>query len=147
MPKPRAQICLKTLGEDHLFMIKQKTLNNRVRSSSWKPIDARSRSKSKDNHTCNYYKKPGHINAEYCALKVKNDKAQRADRKGDQQEEVNFVGSSIEVLIDDPNILFIEKLVELEILLMIEELKPWLLYSRASYHVTSHRSQFRQYSA
>ena len=46
----------------------------------------------------------------------------------------------------DPNILSIENPVESEVLLTIEESSTWLLDSGASYHVTPHRSQFRQYS-
>ena len=72
--------------------------------------------------------------------------AQRVDHKGNRQEEVNFVGSSVEVMIDDPNILSIENSVESEVPLMTEESRTWLLDSGASYHVTPHRSQFRQYS-
>ena len=66
---------------------------------------------------------------------------------GDQHEEVNYIGTSTKVLMDDLNILFKEKLGELEVLLMIEESTKWLLDSGASYHVTRHRSQFRQYLA
>ena len=71
--------------------------NNRGRSSYRQLIDAQSRSKSRDNWTCNYYKKPRHIKAKCCALKEENEKAQRADRKGSRQEEVHFVGSSTEL--------------------------------------------------
>ena len=62
-------------------------------------------------------------------------------------QEVNYVGSPTEVLTDNPNILSIENLVELEVLLTTEESSTWLLDSGASYHVTPHRSQFRKYSA
>ena len=46
----------------------------------------------------------------------------------------------------DPNILSIENPVKSEVLLTTEESSTWLLDSGASYHVTPHRSQFRQYS-
>ena len=121
-------------------------LNSRGRSYSQPPNNARSRSKSWDNRICNYYKKPGHIKADCRTLKAINDKTQRAYQKSGRHEEVNYVGSSIEVLTDNPNILSIENSVESEILLMTEESSIWLLDSSASYHVTPHRSQFRQYS-
>ena len=60
------------------------------------------------NQICNYCKKLGHIKADWCTHKSKNEKAQRVDRKRNRQEEVNNVGSSVEVLTDNPNILFIE---------------------------------------
>ena len=99
----------------------------------------RSRRKSRNNRIYNYCKKPEQIKADCCAVKAKNDKAQRA--------EVNYVGSSAEVLSSDPNILSIEKPVESKVLLTTEESSTWLLDSGASYHVTPHRCQFRQYSA
>ena len=43
--------------------------------------------------------------------------AQRADNKGGRQEEVNYVGTSPEVLTGDHNILSIENPAELEVLL------------------------------
>ena len=46
--------------------------------------------------------------AEWRTLKGKNGKAQRTDQKSGRHEEVNYVGSSIEVLFSDPNILSIE---------------------------------------
>ena len=55
------------------------------------------------------------------ALKAKNDNAQRADQESVGHEEVNYVGSSVEVLSRDPNILSIENLVESEVLLTTEE--------------------------
>ena len=75
-------------------------LNIQGRSSSWQSKNARNRSKSRDNRICNDCKKPGHIKADSHALKFKNDKAQRDDRKGGRQEEVNFVGLLAEVLRD-----------------------------------------------
>ena len=82
--------------------------NNRERSSSRPPTNQRSRSKSRDNRICNYCKKPGHIKADYRSLKVKIDKALRADQKSNQHEEVNYVGSSAKILTTNPNILSIE---------------------------------------
>ena len=82
--------------------------NNRGRSFSRPPINQRSRSKSRDNRICNYCKKPGHIKADFRALKAKTDKAQRADKKSGRDEEVNYVDSSVEVVSSDPNILSIE---------------------------------------
>ena len=65
----------------------------------------------------NYYKKLGHIKADCRALKAKTDKAQRADQKSNQHEEVNYVGSSAGILTTDPNILSIENLIKSEVLL------------------------------
>ena len=86
--------------------------NNRGRSSSRQPTNQRSRSKSRDNRICNYCKKPGHIKDECRALKEKNDKAQRADQKSGRHDEINYVGSSAEIMTTDSNILSIENLVE-----------------------------------
>ena len=107
--------------------------NNRGRSSSRPPNNQRSRSKSRDNRICR-------------ALKSKTDKAQRADQRSSWHEEVNYVSSSAEILTTDRNILSIENPVESKVLLTTEESSTWLLDSGASYHVTPHRSQFRQYS-
>ena len=82
--------------------------NNRGRSSSRPPTNQRSQSKSRDNRICNYCKKPGHIKADCLTLKAKNEKAQQADQKSGRHEEVNYVGSSAEILSSDPNILSIE---------------------------------------
>ena len=60
------------------------------------------------------------------------------DQKSGRHEEVNYVGSSAEILSRDPNILSIENPVKSEALLTIEESSTWLLYSGASYHVTPH---------
>ena len=97
-----------------------------------------SRSKSRDNRICNYCKKPGHIKADCQTLKSKTDKAQRADQRSNRHEEVNYVGSSAEILTTDPNILSIENPVESKVLLTTEESSIWLLDSGASYHMTSH---------
>ena len=114
--------------------------NNLGGSSSRPPINQRSRRKSQENRTCNYCKKPGHIKV-YCrTLQAKTDKAQREDQKSGRHEEVNYVGSSTEILSSDPNILSIENPVELEVLLTTEESSTWLPDSGASYHVTPHRS-------
>ena len=72
--------------------------------------------------------------------KARKDKAQRADQKSGQHEEINYVGSSAEIQSSDPNILSIENLVELEVLLTSKESSTWLLDSGTSYHVTPHRS-------
>ena len=48
--------------------------NNRGRSSSRPPNNQRSRSKSRETQICNYCKKPGHIKADYRALKSKGTK-------------------------------------------------------------------------
>ena len=48
--------------------------NNRGRSSSRPPTNQRSRSKSRDNQTCNYCKKSGHIKVDCRTFKTKNDK-------------------------------------------------------------------------
>ena len=100
-----------------------------------------------DNRTCNYCKKPEHIKADCRTLKARNEKAQRDDQKGGWKEEVNYISASAEVLTDDDNILSIANPIESEVLLTIEESSTWLLDSGVSYHVTPHRSQFRQYSA
>ena len=71
------------------------------RSSSRPLTNSQSRSKSKNRWTYNYYKKL-----------AKNDKAQRADQNGGRQEEDNYVNSLAKVLTNNPNILFIENLVE-----------------------------------
>ena len=71
-------------------------------------------------------------------LKAKNDKAQRADQKSGLHDEINYVGSSVDILTSDPNIVSIENLVKLEVLLMNEESSTWLLISGVSYYVTSH---------
>ena len=102
-------------------------LNNRERSSSLPLNNQRSRSKSRDNRICNYCKKSGHIKADCQVVKEKTDKAQRADQKSSRHEEVNYVGSSVEILMTDPNILFIKNLVESEVLLTNEESSTWLL--------------------
>ena len=60
----------------------------------------RSRSKSWDNRICNYCTKPGHIKADCRALKAKTDKAQRMDQKSDRHDEVNYVGSSAEIMTE-----------------------------------------------
>ena len=112
--------------------------NNRGRSSSRPPTNQRSRSKSRDNRICNYCKKLGHIKDDCRALKPKTDKAQRADQKSGRHEEVNYIGSSANILTNDPNILSIENPVESEVLLTTEESSTWLLDSGASYHVTPH---------
>ena len=75
----------------------------------------------------------------------KNRQSSASDQKSSRHEEVNYVGSSAEILSSDPNILSIENPIELEVLLTIEESSIWLLDSGASYHVTPHQSQFRQY--
>ena len=75
----------------------------------------------------------------------KNDKVQRADQRSNRHEEVNYVGSSAEILTTHPNILSIENTVESEVLLTTEESSTWLPDLGASYHVTPHRS-FRHYS-
>ena len=49
--------------------------NNQGRSSSRPPNNQRSRSKSRDNQICNYCKKPGHIKADFRALKAKPNEA------------------------------------------------------------------------
>mgnify|MGYP000255797778 CR=1 FL=1 len=104
-------------------------LNNRVRrSSSRPPINQRSRSKSRDSRICNYCKKSEHIKADCRALKAKTDKAQKSGR----HDEVNYVGSSAEILTTNPNILSIENPVESEVLLTIENSSTWLLDSGAS---------------
>jgi hypothetical protein len=74
----------------------------------------------------NYCKKPGHIKAEYRALKAKNEKFQQ---KGNHMEEVNFCGSSYTdpqrtigvTSEDDPNILTVESMTEAKVLLTTEE--------------------------
>ena len=66
-------------------------------------------------------------------------------QKSGGQDEVNYVGSSAEILTTDPNILSIENQVTSEVLLTTEKSSTWLLDSGTSYHVTPHRSQFRQY--
>ena len=86
--------------------------NNRGRNSSRPLTNQRSWSKFRDNRTCNYCKKLGHIKADFCALKAKNDKTQRADQKSGRHEEVNYFGSSTEVLSSDLNILSIENPIE-----------------------------------
>ena len=73
-------------------------------------INQRSWSKSRDNRICNYSKKPGHIKADWRALKAKTDKPERADQRSNRHEEVNYVGSSAEILTTDRNILSIENL-------------------------------------
>ena len=50
------------------------------------------------------------------------------------------------VQVETPNILVVENMVESEVLYMTEEATIWLLNLGVSYHVTSHRSQFRQYT-
>ena len=102
------------------------------------------RSKSRDNRTCNYCKKPKDIKADCRAFKARNKKAQRGDNKGCRKE-VNYIDEA-KVLTDNPNRLSIENLVEPEVLFTTEESSTWLLDSGAFYHVTPHRSQFRQYS-
>ena len=116
-------------------------LNNQGRSSSWTSINQQSRSKSSDNWICNYCK---NIKTDFCAFKAKNNKAQWAYQKSDRQEEVNYVTSSVKVFSSNPNILFVEHLVESEVLFMTS---TWLLDSDASYHATIHKSQFGKYSA
>ena len=83
------------------------------------------------------------MKADFCALEAKIDNAQRADQNSGRDGEVKYINSLAEVFWNYPNILSIE----LEVLLTIEESSTWLLDSGASYHVTPHRSQFRQYSA
>ena len=67
---------------------------------------------------CNYCKEHGHIKAECQALKEKNKKAQKFEHKGNRRGEVNFVGatsmvgSSTEFILNGPNILVIENMVE-----------------------------------
>ena len=65
-------------------------------------------------------------------------KVQRADQKSSRHEEVNYIGSSAEILTTDPNILSIENPIESEVLLMTEESSTWLLDTGTSYHVTPH---------
>ena len=120
--------------------------NNWGRISSRPPSKQRSGSKSWDNRICNYCKKLGHIKADSRALTTKTDTTQRADQKSSQHEEVNYVGSSAEILTTDPNILSIENPVESEVLLTTEESGTWLLDLGASYHVSTYQSQFWQYS-
>ena len=91
--------------------------NNRGRCSSRTPTNQRSRSKSQETRICNYCKKPGHIKADCRLLRSKTDKAQRAYQSSNRHEEVNYVGSSAEILTTDPNILSIENTVESEVLL------------------------------
>ena len=91
--------------------------NNRGRNSSRPPTNQLRRSKSQNNRTCIYCKKPWHIKTDYHTLKARNEMAQRADNKGGRQEEVNYVGTSPEVLTGDHNILSIENPAELEVLL------------------------------
>ena len=67
---------------------------------------------SRDNRTCNYCKKPGHIKADCHTLKARNETAQRDDQKGARQEEVNYIVFSAEVLLSDSNILSIENTVK-----------------------------------
>ena len=86
------------------------------------------------------------MKADYRALKAKTDKSYTADQKSSRHEEVNYVGSSAEIMTTDPKILSIENPVESKVLLTTEESSTWLLDSGASYHVTPHRSQFRQFS-
>ena len=107
--------------------------NSRGRSSSWPSTTQRSRSKSRDNRTCNYCKKPGHIKADCRTLKAKSNKAKRADQKSGRHEEVNYIGSSTEILTTNPNILSIENPIESKVLLTTEESSTWLLDSGASY--------------
>ena len=99
---------------DEVYVVQGSTdrPNNPGRNSSWPLTNQRSRSKSQDNRICNYCKKPEHIIADCHALNAKNDKAQRADQKSGRHEEVNYVGSSAEILSRDPNILSIENPVE-----------------------------------
>ena len=68
------------------------------RSSSRPPTNQRSRSKSRETRICNYCKKPGHIKADCRLLRSKTVKAQRADQRSNRHEEVNYVGSSAEIL-------------------------------------------------
>ena len=121
--------------------------NNRGRSSSRSSINQRRRNKSRDNRIYNYCKKLGHIKADCRALKAKTDKAQRGDEKNGRHDEVNYVDSSAKIMTTDPNIRSIENLDKLEVLLMTEESSTWLLDSGASYLVTPHQSQIRQYSS
>ena len=83
------------------------------------PSNAKIQSKSGDTRTCNYCKKPRHIKAEWSALKARNEKAQRSEQKGNRKE-VNFIGSSTEILLDNLNILSIENNVESEVLYTTE---------------------------
>ena len=76
--------------------------NSRGGSSPLPLRNQRSRSKSPDNKTFNYSKKLRHIKADCRAHKSRNEKAQRADQKGGQQEEVNYIGASDKVLTNDP---------------------------------------------
>ena len=105
--------------------------NNRGGCSSRPPNNQQSWSKSRDNRICNYCKRPGHIKADCRALKSKADKAQRADQRSNRHEEVNYVGSSAEILTTDLNILSIENSDESEVLLTTEESRTWLLDSGA----------------
>ena len=91
---------------------------------------------------CNNCKKPGHIKVNCHPLKAKYDKAKWVYHKGGPREEVNYIGSSAEVLMDNWNILSIENSVESEVLITTEESSTWLLDLGTSYHVTLHRSQF-----
>ena len=106
--------------------------NNRGRSYSRPLPNQRSQSKCRDNRTCNYCKNLGHIKADCRALKAINDITQRADQRSGRHEEVNYVGSSAEILTTDTNILSIENPGESEFLLKTEELSTWLLDSGAS---------------
>ena len=59
---------------------------------------------------------------------------------------INFANSMVEVTSKDSNILIVENMTKLEVLPMTEEATRWLLDLGAFYHVTPHRSQFRQYT-
>ena len=111
-------------------------------------LNSRGRSSSQQlTQTCNYCMKPGHIKANCHALKARKDKALRANHKGSLQEEINYVGSSAEVLTNDPNILYIENSIESKVLLTTKDSNTCRLDSSASYHVTPCRLQFKQYWA
>ena len=77
------------VDEDYVVQGSNDRSSNRGRSSSRTLTNQRSRSKSRENRTCNDCKKLGHIKDDCRALKAKTDKAQRADQKSSRHEEVN----------------------------------------------------------